>query len=104
MELLLKLIGLAWLANLITWAAYPAQRVKAWFSLGEDDWKPGSHWVFKWAIQLWNCPKCLGFWLGLGWASYWGYSQVNAVVFAALVSGLAMLGEFAKALPVPQNK
>lgn len=54
MDLILLILALGWLANLIAWGFEPLQKLKD--KLIKQD---------SLLDTLFNCPKCVGFWIGI---------------------------------------
>jgi hypothetical protein len=58
--MLIKILSLACAAWLFGYGAGIIQRIKSKFE----------HWLHPYIIELWNCPMCIGFWLGLSVGIY----------------------------------
>ncbi len=76
-ELIIYIIGLAWLSNSLVWGI-------------QHD-----YWLFiKSIINLFKCSKCTGFWLGLPITLFLGYSFIFSFFTALVISLVSYVIEY----------
>lgn len=108
-DLLTAIVGLAWLANLVAWSGGPLQWIKTAVGLDCDrsfETKPGRLYRLFYIpiVQLFNCEKCSGFWIGFVYAVTTGAGGAwEILIVSSAVSIVAYGLGFVRVLPVPMS-